>query len=116
MPGRAIGTPVSCPRCTQGSSFVQGRTGAVSVQPARVRSANAARVAGAINEINRRSLDVVGDPEIATRISSYEMAFRMQPQLPEATALSQEPQHILEMYGAEPGKSSFANNCLLARR
>lgn len=70
----------------------------------------------AIGQLNRGRLDVVGDPEIATRVDSYEMAFRMQISAPEAMALSAEPQHVLDMYGAEPGKSSFANNCLLARR
>ena len=69
-----------------------------------------------VNALNRHNFDVVGDTEIATRISSYEMAFRMQASAPQATDLSEEPQHILDMYGAEPGKSSFANNCLLARR
>jgi uncharacterized protein (DUF1501 family) len=58
----------------------------------------------------------VGDPEISTRISSYEMAFRMQTSAPEVMDIAREPQAILQMYGAEPGKSSFANNCLLARR
>ena len=70
----------------------------------------------AVNTLNRRNLDLVGDPEIATRINSYEMAFRMQATAPEATNLAAEPQHILDMYGAEPGKASYANNCLLARR
>ena len=69
-----------------------------------------------VNELNRRRLDVVGDPEIATRINGYEMAYRMQSSAPEAMALSDEPEHILKLYGAEPGKMSFANNCLLARR
>jgi hypothetical protein len=69
-----------------------------------------------INELNQQRLDVVGDPEIATRINQYEMAFRMQSTAPDVTDISQEPQHILDMYGAEPGKTSFANNCLLARR
>jgi hypothetical protein len=58
----------------------------------------------------------VGDPEIATRIHSFEMAFRMQASAPELMDLAGEPKHVLEMYGAEPGKPSFANNCLLARR
>ena len=58
----------------------------------------------------------VGDPEIATRINSFEMAYRMQSSAPELMDLGQEPKSILEMYGAEPGKASFANNCLLARR
>jgi uncharacterized protein (DUF1501 family) len=61
-------------------------------------------------------MDVVGDPEITSRINSYEMAYRMQTSAPELMDISKEPKHILEMYGAEPGKSSFANNCLLARR
>src|SRR5260370_38188151 len=61
-------------------------------------------------------LDVVGDPEIATRINSFEMAYRMQSSAPELVDLSREPKRILDMYGAEPGKPSFANNCLLARR
>ena len=62
------------------------------------------------------SLDAMGDPEIETRISSFEMAFRMQSSAPELMDLSKEPKHVLDMYGAEPGKPSFANNCLLARR
>jgi hypothetical protein len=70
----------------------------------------------AINKLNRIRLDAVGDPEISARISAYEMAFRMQSSAPELMDISQEPKHILEMYGAEPGKPSFANNCLLARR
>ncbi len=70
----------------------------------------------AVNQLNQGRLDVVGDPEIATRINAYEMAFRMQVSAPEAMALESEPQHVLDLYGAEPGGSSFANNCLLARR
>lgn len=70
----------------------------------------------AINRMNRMRLDTVGDPEISARISAYEMAFRMQSSAPELMDLTREPKHILEMYGAEPGKPSFANNCLLARR
>ena len=69
-----------------------------------------------LNQLNRRRLDVVGDPEIATRISAFEMAYRMQSSAPELMDLTQEPKHILEMYGAEPGKGSFATSCLLARR
>jgi uncharacterized protein (DUF1501 family) len=69
-----------------------------------------------IKKLNQKHLDVVGDPEISTRINSYEMAYRMQTSAPELMDISKEPKHILEMYGAEPGASSFANNCLLARR
>ncbi len=69
-----------------------------------------------INELNRAHLDAVGDPEIATRINSFEMAYRMQSSAPEVMDLSREPKHVLEMYGVEPGKPSFAATCLLARR
>ena len=62
----------------------------------------------AINTLNRQHLDEVGDPEIATRINSFEMAYRMQASAPEAIDISREPEHILTLYGAEPGKPSFA--------
>lgn len=69
-----------------------------------------------IGEMNRRRLGIVGDPEIETRINSYEMAFRMQARAPELTDFSKEPEHLLALYGAQRQGSSFANNCLLARR
>jgi len=69
-----------------------------------------------INKLNRMRLDVTGDPEIATRINSFEMAFKMQSSAPELMDISKEPKQILEMYGAEPGKASFANSVLMARR
>ena len=69
-----------------------------------------------IKELNEHRLGVVGDPEIATRINSFEMAYRMQSSAPELVDLSKEPKEVLDLYGAEPGKASFANNCLLARR
>ena len=74
------------------------------------------RVLDAIAELNHAHLDDVGDPEIATRITQYEMAFRMQASVPELMDLSGETAETLELYGAKPGKASFANNCLLARR
>lgn len=70
----------------------------------------------AINRLNRMKYDAVGDPEISTRINSFEMAYRMQSSAPELMDLSQEPQGILDMYGATPSEPSFALNCLLARR
>jgi hypothetical protein len=69
-----------------------------------------------LSRLNRMRLDAVGDPEIATRINSYEMAFRMQSRAPEVMDISREPKSMLDLYGALPGKPSFANNCLLARR
>ncbi len=70
----------------------------------------------ALGRLNGMRLQEVGDPEIETRISSFEMAYRMQASTPELMDISQEPQHVLDMYGAEPGRPSFANNCVLARR
>jgi len=76
-----------------------------------------------VNQINSESLDVVGDPEIATRIDQYELAYRMQSSVPELMDIAAEPKRIHEEYGtthrdggAGAGKPSFANNCLLARR
>ncbi len=69
------------------------------------------------SSLNRQHMNEIGDPEIQTTIAQQEMAFRMQASVPELTDLSQEPAHILEMYGPEVNKSgSFARNCLLARR
>jgi len=70
----------------------------------------------ALRELNELKLADQGDPEIATRIASYEMAFRMQASVPELTDLSQETPETHALYGTNPGQTSFANNCLLARR
>ncbi|CAN5127964.1 DUF1501 domain-containing protein [soil metagenome] len=69
-----------------------------------------------INGLNGRLAARRDDPEIATRISQYEMAFRMQASVPGLMDVSDEPQHVLDQYGANPGDGSFASNCLLARR
>ena len=70
----------------------------------------------AITKINQAAYEDAHDPETLTRISQYEMAFRMQIHANEAFDLKQEPKYIHDLYGTEPGKESFANNCLLARR
>jgi hypothetical protein len=70
----------------------------------------------AINEINKQHFDEFNDPETLTRIAQYEMAFRMQVSVPEVMNINSEPQYIHELYGTTPGKASFANNCLLARK
>ncbi len=70
----------------------------------------------AINRLNRLEDAAVHDPEIQTRISQYEMAFKMQTSVPGLMDMSKEPQSVLEAYGAHPGDGSFASNCLLARR
>jgi hypothetical protein len=69
-----------------------------------------------IKRLNEERLQTVGDPEIATRINSFEMAYRMQSHAPELMNLASESVNTLKMYGVEPGKPSFAANCLLARR
>jgi hypothetical protein len=70
----------------------------------------------AIHRLNEVRLRLVGDPEIATRINSFEMAYRMQTSAPELMDIARESQETLDLYGAEPGKTSFASSCLLARR
>jgi hypothetical protein len=70
----------------------------------------------ALRRLNEAELREFGDPETLTRISQYELAFRMQMAVPEVMDLRQEPEPIRQRYGAQPGASSFANNCLLARR
>jgi hypothetical protein len=69
-----------------------------------------------VADLNRLHYQQAGDPEIETRLAAYEMAYRMQSSVPELMDTSREPAGVQEMYGAEPGARSFANNCLLARR
>ena len=84
--------------------------------PAGVSRGQQEDVVGAVNQINRRYDALVNDPEVATRITQYEMAFRMQVSVPELMDAGKEPQHVLDRYGCKPGEGSFASNCLLARR
>jgi uncharacterized protein (DUF1501 family) len=84
--------------------------------PAGVTDKMQRRTLDLIKELNEKHLQEMGDPEIATRISSFEMAYRMQSSAPELMDVSKESAETLQMYGAEPGKPSFAMNCLLARR
>jgi hypothetical protein len=69
-----------------------------------------------VNRLNRIEHDATRDPEIAARVSQYELAFRMQTSVPGLMDVSAEPQRVLDLYGAKPGDGSFASNCLLARR
>ena len=77
---------------------------------------NLAILINSINEINSDEYNNYKDPEILTRISQYEMAYRMQIAVPEVMNINDEPDKIKEMYGVTPGEESFANNCLLARK
>ena len=70
----------------------------------------------AINDINKLSYDEFHDPEILTRISQYELAFKMQATVPEVMNIADEPDSVHEMYGSDPNRSIFANNALLARK
>ncbi|HEX3725128.1 MAG TPA: DUF1501 domain-containing protein, partial [Pirellulales bacterium] len=69
-----------------------------------------------VGQLNRQRMELINDPEIATRIASYEMAYRLQSSAPELTDLARESRATLELYGADPAKPSFARACLLARR
>jgi len=84
--------------------------------PERYGDARQRRVLDAVNDLNLRHLVETGDPEIATRIAAYEMAYRMQTAAPEAMDLGRESDATLQLYGVEKDRPSFARNCLLARR
>ncbi|RUL89330.1 DUF1501 domain-containing protein [Tautonia sociabilis] len=105
------------PTAYQGVPFRNGPEPILDLsRPEGVSPADQAATLDAIGDLNRRRLDSTGDPEIATRIASYEMAFRMQTSAPELIDLSGESKATLDLYGVEPGVPSFATNCLLARR
>lgn len=70
----------------------------------------------ALRDLNQIQARELGHPETLTRIEQYELAFRMQTAVPEVMDITREPAKLIEAYGAQPGASSFANNCLLARR
>jgi hypothetical protein len=70
----------------------------------------------ALRDLNELQAAELGSPETRTRIAQYELAFRMQVAVPEVMDINREPKHVIDMYGAQPGGASFANNCLLARR
>jgi len=84
--------------------------------PAGITSETQHETIAAITSLNQARYDKVRDSEILTRISQYEMAFKMQSSVPELVDMSNEPQQVLAAYGAKPGDGSYASNCLLARR
>jgi hypothetical protein len=84
--------------------------------PKGVTAAGQRQTLDALRDLNAAHLSETGDAEIATRISAYEVAYRMQTSAPELIDIGKETKQTLDLYGAEPGKPSFANNCLLARR
>lgn len=101
----------------QGVPFLNAKSPIFHLQnPAGVTRERQQRAVDAIGDLNRERLALTGDPEIETRIASYEMAFRMQSSAPDLMDLAGESQATLDLYGATPGKPGFATNCLLARR
>ncbi len=105
------------PTAYQGVPFRNGAEPILNLSRPSGVGAEAQRDAlAAIGDLNQMRLDATGDPEIATRIASYEMAFRMQSSAPELTDLRAESRATLDLYGVEPGRPSFGVNCLLARR
>src|SRR5690606_32164776 len=82
--------------------------------PAGIDSQTQRETLDLVGKLNRERLETIGDPEIATRIASYEMAYRLQSSAPELTDLASETPETLELYGADPAKPSFARACLLA--
>ena len=84
--------------------------------PGKVTKKNQRHVVDAIKALDNRRNAIFNEDDIATRISAYEMAFRMQSSVPELMDFSKEPRHILDMYGAKQGDGTYATNCLLARR
>ena len=105
------------PTVHQGVPFLKGANPVLDIEtPAGIDGEQQADFVAAVRDLNQMKLQTTGDPEIATRIAAYEMAFRMQTSAPELVDLTRETRQTLDMYGAVPGKPSFAANCLLARR
>ncbi|MFN3326611.1 MAG: DUF1501 domain-containing protein [Bryobacteraceae bacterium] len=105
------------PSAYQGVPFLPGSEPVFNLQSqAGVTPERQRRAIDAVRDLNGIRFEETGDDEIATRIASYETAFRMQTSGPELMDIAGESKETLELYGAEPGRNSFANNCLLARR
>lgn len=115
--GTSLWSPGFLPSVYQGIQFrSKGDPVLFLSSPDGYRPQDRRRELDALRELNQRQLEVTGDTETETRISQYEMAFRMQTSVPELMSISGESSELLNMYGARPGEASFANNCLLARR
>ncbi|MFM9090505.1 MAG: DUF1501 domain-containing protein [Verrucomicrobiota bacterium] len=115
--GTSLWGPGFLPSVHQGVQFRSGGDPVLYLgNPAGHGRADRRRVLDTLRELNEAQLADVGDPEIATRISQYEMAVRMQAAVPGLMDLKGESPETLELYGVKPGQASFAANCLLARR
>ncbi len=115
--GAALWSSGFLPTGHQGVPFLKGSSPILDLaNPPGVSRREQGEFVEAVKGMNRLRHDAVGDPEIETRINAYEMAYRMQTAAPELMDISKETKETLELYGAEPGKPSYAANCLLARR
>lgn len=106
------------PTTYQGVPFLNGADPILNLAtPKGISQQGQGDFVNALKDLNSARLEQIGDPEIATRIATYEMAYRMQSSAPELMDLSKETQDTLDMYGIkDTGKPSFGRNCLLARR
>jgi len=115
--GAALYSSGFLPSVYQGVPFLKGPNPILDLAPPPgVDLQKQGEFVDAVKDLNKLRLDTTGDPEIETRIAAYEMAYRMQTSAPELMDFSKEDKKTLELYGATPGKPSFAANCLLARR
>src|SRR5450432_500896 len=115
--GAALWSSGCLPTAYQGVPFRSGGDPILDLSsPPGVPESSQRDILDAIRDVNLTKESQTGDPEIATRIAAYEMAYRMQTSGPELIDFSKETRKTLDMYGVEPGKATFANNCLLARR
>lgn len=115
--GAALWSSGFLPSSYQGVPFLKGASPILDLKtPDGISQQQQEGFIQAVGDLNRLRKNVVGDPEIDTRIAAYEMAYRMQTAAPELMDLSQETQETLDLYGVEQGKPSYAANCLLARR
>ncbi|WDE95810.1 DUF1501 domain-containing protein [Lentisphaera profundi] len=101
----------------QGVKFnSKGDTVHYAKNPAGIDRIRQGQLIKTINKLNQFSSGHMDDDEIATRMQQYDMAFKMQKTIPELADMSQEPSHVLDLYGCKPGDGSFASNCLMARK
>src|SRR6516165_1098584 len=115
--GSAIWSSGMLPTLYAGTPFLRGPQPILDLQnPPGVERQQQTEFIDAVRDLNRLRLQETGDPEIETRINAYETAFRMQTAAPEVMNLAGETAETLRLYGVEPGRASFAANCLLARR
>jgi hypothetical protein len=115
--GAALWSNGFLPSVYQGVPFLKGPSPILDLKsPPGIDAKKQSEFIDAVKDLNHLRLNAVGDPEIETRIAAYEMAYRMQTAAPELMDLAKESKETLKLYGADPGKPSFASNCLLARR